>query len=134
MAEQIELEVATPERQLVSDKVSEVQVPAKNGYMGILPGHAPLMGILGTGSLSYQSGGIRRYLAVQGGFIEVLPDRVRILANLAERAEDIDLDKARADLEKTQRELTQPSEDPQAVLDAVALAQARLAAGEHKQQ
>ena len=134
MAEQIELEVATPERQLVSDKVSEVQVPAKNGYMGILPGHAPLMGILGTGSLSYQCGGSRRYLAVQGGFIEVLPDRVRILANLAERAEDIDLDKARADLERAQRELTQPSEDPQAALDAVALAQARLAAGEHKQQ
>jgi F-type H+-transporting ATPase subunit epsilon len=133
MAEQIELEVATPERQLVSDKVSEVQAPAKNGYMGILPGHAPLMALLGTGALSYLCGGKRRYLAVQGGFIEVSFERVRILANLAERAEDIDMDRARADLERSQRELGKAAEDPQGVLDAVALAQARVAAGEHRQ-
>ena len=134
MAELMELEVATPERQLVSDQVSEIQVPGKNGYMGILPGHAPLLGEVGTGSLSYQCGSMRRYLAVQGGFLEVLPNRVRILANLAELAEDIDLDAARADLDKAQRQLGQPGEDSQAALDAVALAQARLAAGEHKQQ
>ena len=125
MPEQIELEVATPERELVKDQVSEIQVPGKNGYMGILPGHAPLLGELGTGFLSYQCGGSRRYLAVQGGFIEVLPDHVRILANVAERAEDIDMDRARADLADAQQ---------RSDVDAVALAQARITAGEHRQQ
>jgi F-type H+-transporting ATPase subunit epsilon len=132
MAE-IELEVDTPERQVVADKVSEVQLPAKNGYMSVLPGHAPLLGLMGTGLLSYQTGSRRRYLAVQGGFIEVLPEKVRILANLAERAEDIDLEKARNELGRAQQQLAQPSDDSQTALDAVALAEARVEAGEHRQ-
>jgi len=131
MAEEIALEIATPEAELVSEKVSEVQVPASNGYLGILPGHAPLVGTLGTGALSYKVGSSRRYLAVQGGFIEILPEHVRILANVAELAEDIDAGQARADLEKAQHQIAKPDQDSQAALDALALAQARVAAAEH---
>src|ERR1035438_6209066 len=98
MANSIELELATPERAMVSEQVTDVQVPGQDGYLGILPGHAPLLSLLGAGSLSYAAGGERRFLAVQGCLVEVLPGQVRVLANLAERAEDIDVASARADL------------------------------------
>ena len=90
MPDSLELEVATPERLLVREQATEVQVPGKNGYMGILPGHAALLSQLGSGVLDYVAGGRRRYLAVAGGFLEVLPGHVRVLADVAERAEDID--------------------------------------------
>ena len=79
-----------------------MQVPGKDGYLGILPGHAPLVGQLGAGFLSYAAAGRRRYLAVSGGFIEVLPDHVRVLADVAERAEDIDVERARLALTRAQ--------------------------------
>ncbi|MGO9010418.1 MAG: ATP synthase F1 subunit epsilon [Bryobacteraceae bacterium] len=133
MAEAIELEVATPERAMVSEQVTQVQVPGEGGYLGILPGHAPLLSLLGSGVLSYTAGGARRSLAVQGGLVEVLQGQVRVLANLAERAEDIDVAKARADLERAQHELHAATNDvdaSQAALEAVALARARIAAVE----
>jgi F-type H+-transporting ATPase subunit epsilon len=134
MPDLIELEVATPERQIVREEVSEVQVPAKNGYLGVLPGHAPLLSELGTGFLSYSAGGRKRYLSVQGGFVEVLPDHVRVLANVAERAEEIDVERARADLKKAQEEVVNPAlgVDPAVSLDAMAWAQARVDAAEKK--
>ena len=134
MAESIELEVATPERAVVSEQVTNVQVPGANGYLGILPGHAPLLGLLGSGVLSYTAAGERHRLAVQGGLLEVLPGQVRVLANLAERAEEIDLAQARADLERAQQELQAASTggDTTAALEAVALARARVAAAEGK--
>jgi F-type H+-transporting ATPase subunit epsilon len=133
MAERIELEVATPERAVVSAQVTDVQVPAANGYLGILPGHAPLVSLLGAGSLSYTVAGERHFLAVQGGLVEVLASQVRVLANIAERGEDIDLAKARADMERAQQELqTASASDPTAALEAVALARARVAAAEGK--
>jgi F-type H+-transporting ATPase subunit epsilon len=134
MPELIELEVATPERQLVREQVSEVQIPAKSGYIGVLPGHAPLLSELGTGFLSYSAGGRKRYLSVQGGFVEVLPDHVRVLANTAERAEEIDAERARADLTKAQEELGNPAlgVDPAVSLDALAWAKARVEAAEKK--
>jgi len=134
MADRIELEVATPERAVVSEQVTEVQVPGANGYLGILPGHAPLLSLLGAGSLSFTVGGERRFLAVQGGLMEVLSGQVRVLANIAERAEDIDLAKARADLERAQQEMQAASTggDATAALEAVALARARVAAAERK--
>src|SRR5580698_7355962 len=104
MAEQLELEIVTPERQLVHEQVSDVQIPGKDGYLGILPGHAALLGQLGTGVLSYAVGGGRRSLSVQGGFIEVLPEHVRVLANLAERSEDIDVERAKADLKRAEEQ------------------------------
>jgi F-type H+-transporting ATPase subunit epsilon len=122
----IELAVATPERELVSEPVSEVQIPALDGYLGVLPGHAPLVSILGTGALSYTVGGKKTYLAVQGGFVEVLPDRVRVLADVAEAGAAIDPGKAKAQLAEAQAQL--PHADPEAGLAAVALAEARIAA------
>jgi F-type H+-transporting ATPase subunit epsilon len=134
MAELLELEIATPERQLVREQVTAVQLPGKDGYLGILPGHAALLGQLGAGALSYTAAGRERYLAVDGGFVEILDDHVRVLADLAEKAEDIDLDRARADLQKAQGELanTAADVDPAIALAAVNRAQARISAGEHR--
>src|SRR5215831_4862714 len=134
MPELIELEVATPERQLVREQVSEVQLPGKNGYLGVLPGHAPLLSELGTGFLSYSAGGRKRYLSVQGGFVEVLPDHVRVLANTAERAEEIDVERARQDLQRANEQVINPSlgVDPAVALEALAWAQARVDAAQNK--
>jgi F-type H+-transporting ATPase subunit epsilon len=134
MPELMQLEVATPERQLVREDITEVQLPAKNGYIGVLPGHAPLLSELGTGFLSYSAGGRKRYLSVQGGFVEVLPDHVRVLANAAERAEEIDVERARADLRTAQSQVVNPAVgvDPAVSLDALAWAQARVDAAEKK--
>ena len=130
MPDSFELEVATPERLLVREQATEVQVPGKNGYMGILPGHAALLSQLGSGVLDYVAGGQRRYLAVAGGFLEVLPGHVRVLADVAERAEDIDAARARVALERAQEQTG--GEDPAAALAAVGRAQARIAAAERK--
>src|SRR5690348_11399058 len=105
MAEIIVLEIATPERQLVREEVTEVQLPGKSGYLGILPGHAALLGQLGTGFLSYTTAGRKRFLSVQGGFVEVLADHVRVLANVAERAEEIDVERAREDLKRAHEQV-----------------------------
>jgi F-type H+-transporting ATPase subunit epsilon len=126
----LELEVATPERLLVREQATEVQVPAKNGYMGILPGHAALLSQLGSGVLDYVAGGQRRYLAVAGGFLEVLPGHVRVLADVAERAEDIDAARARAALQRAQQQTG--GEESAAALAAMERAQARIAAAERK--
>ena len=130
MADTLSLEIATPERALASEQVSEVQVPGKNGYMGILPGHAPLMGLLGIGTLSYVSvaDGKKRYLSIHHGFVEVLEDHVRVLADVAERAEEIDLQRARAALQRAQEEGLNPAlgVDPGSALLAMARAQARI--------
>ena len=131
MAELLELEIATPERQLVHEQVSDVQLPGKDGYLGILPGHAALLGQLGAGALSYTAGGQQRYLAVDGGFVEVLDDHVRVLADSAEKAEDIDVERAKADLRKAQEQLA-TTPDPDTALAAVNHAQARINAAEHK--
>jgi F-type H+-transporting ATPase subunit epsilon len=130
MAETFELEVVTPERQMVKDQVEEAQIPGKEGYLGVLPGHAPLLTELGTGFMYYVIGGKRRYLSIHGGFAEVLPDRVRLLANGSERAEEIDVERARRALERAQHEMMNPSlgVDPAAALNAIARAEARLQA------
>lgn len=131
MAETLELEVATPERSLVSEQVSEVQVPGKGGYMGILPGHAALMGLLGIGTLSYVtvSDGKKKFLSIHAGFVEVLDDHVRVLADCAERPEEIDLQRARAALERAQDAEVNASlgVDPASALLAMERAQVRIA-------
>ncbi|HEY1342709.1 MAG TPA: F0F1 ATP synthase subunit epsilon [Bryobacteraceae bacterium] len=134
MAEELQLEVATPERMLVREKVDEVQVPGKNGYMGILPGHAPLLSQLGIGFLSYTIAGKTRFLSIISGFVEVLPGHVRVLAELAEKAEEIDVERAKRALERAQEQMVNPAlgVDPAVALDAMARAQARIAAAEQK--
>ena len=86
MAETFLLEVATPERLLVHEQVAEAQIPAANGYVGILPGHAALLAELGAGTLSYTTSGHRRSLTVEGGWLEVASDHARVLADRAEAA------------------------------------------------
>jgi F-type H+-transporting ATPase subunit epsilon len=104
LPESIQLIVVTPERQLLRESVVEVAVPGLDGQLGILPGHAPLMTELGIGELSYRTTASSQpvVLAVISGFAEVLPDRVTVLAETAERAEEIDL--ARAEEAKARAE------------------------------
>ena len=84
MAETIELEIVTPERLVVKDRAEEIQIPGRNGYLGILPGHAPLITELAVGEITYTNAGVSTRLAVAWGFAEVLPDKVTILAETAE--------------------------------------------------
>jgi F-type H+-transporting ATPase subunit epsilon len=130
MAEVFQLEVATPERLIVEERVTEAQVPARGGYLGVLAGHAPLVAELQSGVLSYVAEGRFRYLAIHGGFVEVLPDHVRVLADIGERAEEIDVLRAQAALERAQRELEEAhvNVDPAAALAEMQRAQARLEA------
>jgi len=134
MADSFELEIATPERQVVCEQVTEAQIPGEKGFLGILPGHAPLLGMLGIGVLSYVIGGRKRFLSVHGGFLEVLPDHVRILADVAEKAEEINVERARRAFQRAQVDAVNPSlgVEPAAALAAMLRAQARLAAAEQK--
>ena len=92
--EKLTLEVAVPQRLVVREQVDEVQVPAADGYVGILPDHAPMITELGIGVLSFKLAGKTRYMAINGGAMEVLPDHVRVLADTAEWAEEIDVQRA----------------------------------------
>lgn len=132
MADFLELEVATPERELVREQVSEVEIPGKDGYMGVLPGHAALLGLLGCGTLTYVQAGRKYHLAVHAGFLEILDDHVRVLANAAEPREEIDIQRAQRALQRAQEESINPSlgVDPAAALEAINRAQARLATAE----
>jgi len=94
MAETLELEIVTPERLVVHEKVEEVQIPGRSGYLGVLPGHAPLISELGVGEITFRSGGNTTRLAVAWGFVEVLSNKVTILAETSERASEIDVARA----------------------------------------
>ena len=101
------LEIVTPDRSLVSEDVDEVQIPGAEGYFGVLPGHTPLLAALQVGALSYRKGQPTTHLHVAFGFAEVLPDRVTILAQVAERAEDIDIARAEAAKKRAEGRLAQ---------------------------
>jgi len=95
MAGGLLLEIVTPERRVLAERVDEVVLPSVEGSMGVLPGHAPLLARLEAGEVSYRVGDVRRFLAVSGGHAEVLRDAVNVLARTAERAEEIDVERAR---------------------------------------
>ena len=121
------LEIATPERLLFNDQVSEAEVPGRDGYIGILPGHAPLISELAAGVLRYVKGGNTVHLSVLGGFVEILDDHVRVLADSAMRKEEINVDQARADLKRAQDLMSNPSDiDPAQALDDAMKAQALI--------
>ncbi len=124
LPESLTLEVVTPERQLVRQTVSEVQLPGRAGYLGILPGHAPLITELGIGELSYRAGRDTRFATVIQGFAEVLPDRVIVLAEIAERAEEIDVARARTARERAEKRLAASDGDTNWDRAAVALERA----------
>ena len=112
MADSIQLVVVTPERQILKETVSEVSLPGADGYLGVLPGHAPLITELGVGELTYRStSGQNGLLAVMSGFAEVLPDRVSVLAETAEFAQDIDLARAEAALKRAQERIAKGGEN-----------------------
>ena len=106
----IDLQIVTPDRMLVHEQVDEVEIPGVDGYFGVLPGHTPLLAALSVGELWYRKGQDRTYLAIAYGFAEVLPERVTILAQLAERAEEIDVERAESARTRAAQRLDQKSD------------------------
>ncbi len=106
MANELQLEVVTPERRVLAEAVNSVTVPGRNGEMQILPGHAALISELQTGVLAYNQGGANQQLHVSGGFIEVNNDKVSVLAEIAERPDEIDAARARLAREHTEKQLS----------------------------
>src|SRR5688572_32367176 len=117
----IALEIVTPDRSLIREDVDEIQVPGSEGYLGVLPGHTPLLSTLAVGELWYRIGSEKHYLAIAGGFVEVLPDRVTILAQIAERAQEIDVARAEAAKKRAEERLARPTVEMDAERARVAL-------------
>ena len=105
------LEIVTPDRALVNEQVDEVQLPGSEGYFGVLPGHAPLLTMMQVGEMWYRTGQEKHHLAVAFGFVEVLPDRVTVLAHVAERAQDIDVARAEAAKKRAEERVATPRSD-----------------------
>jgi F-type H+-transporting ATPase subunit epsilon len=125
-----ELEVATPERLLIREQVVEAEIPAREGMIGVLPDHAPLLSELGTGVLTYVENGERKSVVVSGGFLEIRNNRVRVLADRAEKAHEVDVARAQAALRRALDRLANVREEVDVVeaLNALKRAEARLAA------
>lgn len=111
MPDTFRLEVTTPEHMVVREDVEEAQIPAKNGYLGILPGHAPLLAQLQPGELTFRQGGRTQYLAVTDGLVEVMPDHTRVLVESAERAAEIDVARAERARQRAEERLKAPAQD-----------------------
>ena len=107
----LRLEIVTPDRSVVADSVDEVEIPAADGYLGVLPGHTPMLAMLQIGELWYRQGSEKHYASIAFGFAEVLPDRVTILAELAERPDEIDVARAEAAKKRAESRLTNPPPD-----------------------
>ena len=108
----IQLEIVTPDRALVRETVDEVQLPGAEGYFGVLPGHTPMLASLQVGELWYRIGSEKMYLAIAFGFAEVLPDRVTVLAQIAEHPEDIDVARAEAAKKRAEERLAAGASRP----------------------
>ena len=128
MADTFQLEIVTPEKKVVETAAEEVQIPGKNGYLGVLPGHAPLITELSVGEITYREHGAEQRLAVAWGFAEVLPNKVTILAETAERPAEINVDRARKAKERAEQRLASgdTSVDVDRALDALHRAETRL--------
>jgi F-type H+-transporting ATPase subunit epsilon len=128
MADTFKLEIVTPEKKVVDTAAEEIQIPGKNGYLGILPGHAPLITELAVGEITFREGSTEQKLAVAWGFAEVLADKVTILAETAERPFEIDVDRARKAKERAEQRLASgdTSVDVERALDALHRADVRL--------
>ncbi len=127
MADRLHLEIVTPSRRVVEVAVDEVRLPGALGEMGVLPGHIPLLTALAAGPLTYYEGSAVTRYAVQGGFAEVLPDRVTILATVAKTGDDIDLVAAKTSLEEAQGKLKDATaEELDELTTAVRLAETEI--------
>ena len=120
----LRLQIVSADRSLVNDHVDEVELPGADGYFGVLPGHTPLLALLGTGELWFRKGQNKTSLFVAFGFAEVLPDRVTVLAQVAEKAEEIDVARAQAAMKRAQELLAKPSIDIDAERARIALMKA----------
>ena len=107
----VTLELVTPDRAVVREAVDEVQIPGSEGYLGVLPGHTPLLTTLQVGELWFRQGTEKYFVSVAYGFAEILPDRVTILAQIAERAEDVDVSRAEAAKQRAQERLSKNAVD-----------------------
>ena len=117
----LQLQIVSADRMLVNEVVDEVEIPGADGYFGVLPGHTPLLALLQVGQLWYRQGQETHHLAVAHGFAEVQPDRVTILAGIAERADEIDLARAEAAKKRAEERLSRPTMDFDAERARVAL-------------
>lgn len=117
MADSLTLEIATPTRLVVSEPADEVVAPGIEGYFGVLPGHAPFLTTLGIGELTYRKGRDEYHLAITGGFVEVRNDKVIVLADTAERPDEIDRDRAERARSRAEARLAgrSPDESPDAI-------------------
>ena len=134
MADTFQLEIVTPEKKVVNTAAEEVQIPGENGYLGILPGHAPLITELAVGEVTYRESSGEQHLAVAWGFAEVLPDKVTILAETAERPAEIDVERARKAKERAEQRLTSGdiNVDVERSLNSLHRAEARLQVASEK--
>ena len=128
MPDTFQLEIVTPEKKVVDTSAEEIQIPGKNGYLGVLPGHAPLITELAVGEITFREGSSEQRLAVAWGFAEVLPDKVTILAETAERPAEIDVERARKAKARAEQLLTSgdTTVDVERALDALHRAETRL--------
>ncbi len=134
MADTIQLEVVTPERQVVSEAAEYIEIPGSTGYIGVLPGHAPLLTELAPGEISYRVGGNIKRMAVGWGLAEVLPAQVTVLARVAERAEEIDVQRAEEAKKRAEEALrtATPGGELEEVQAALQRATARLEVAKKK--
>jgi len=129
VADRLTVEIATPTRQVVAETVDEIVIPGSQGYFGVLPGHAPFLTTLGIGELMYRIGRDEHHLAVAGGFAEVRNDKLIVLADTAERPEEIDRARAERARDRAERRLSGRSDeevDYQRALEALMRALARI--------
>lgn len=135
MADTFQLEIVTPEKKVVATQAEEIQIPGRNGYLGILPGHAPLITELAVGEITFRESSGEQTLAVAWGFAEILPDKVTILAESAERPSEIDVARARESKQRAEQRLASgdPSVDVERALDGLQRAEVRLDVAARKQ-
>lgn len=117
----LQLQIVAAERSLVNETVDEVEIPGAAGYFGVLPGHTPLLALLGAGELWYRQGQEKRYFVIAYGFAEVQPDRVTILAQIAEPADEIDIARAEAAKKRAEERIARPTVDMDAERARIAL-------------
>jgi F-type H+-transporting ATPase subunit epsilon len=130
----IRLELVTPERMILSEEVDEVTIPGSEGYLGVLPGHLPLLAMIGVGILSYRHGSEKHHFAVSGGFAEVLGDRVIVLARTVEKPQEIDVARAQASKQEAEKLLYSHQQiDVEAAMSTLMKATTRIQVAELKQ-
>jgi F-type H+-transporting ATPase subunit epsilon len=134
MSDTFQLEIVTPEKKVVETAAEEIQIPGKNGYLGVLPGHAPLITELALGEIKFPAGAEEQRLAVAWGFAEVLPDKVTILAESAERPGEIDVERARKAKTRAEERLSSgdPNVDVERALNALHKSDTRLEVAEKR--